>query len=404
MKKHILFVDDNPLLLEMYRMMLDDERDHWGVAACGDARQALELMENAHFDVVVSDMRLRDMNGIELLGEVKKRHPRTSRIILSSYTGQEEFARCLDATHQFLAKPFDVKALKATLARIGGLDSFLKDQKLQTLAGRLSTLPSFPALYVEIMKELNTEDPSVEKIAGIVGKDPSMTAKMLQVVNSAVVGLARKVSSPFEAVQFLGMGTVRSLALSAPIFSCFARTNLTGFSTDQLWDHSMRTARIARAIMRSEKAEAGDVEDAFTAGMLHDIGKLMLADNVPDQFQIALALAGKREVPFHEAELEIYGATHAGAAAYLLGLWGLPAPIVEAVAFHHTPCLSDMRAFGPLAAVHAANVLDLELSRVKPAGRPPAVDAAYLGAIGVPNRLESWRAEAAKAIAAPEED
>jgi len=299
-------------------------------------------------------------------------------------------------THQFLAKPFNVKQLKATLARLSGLDAYLKDDKLRGLVGQLGALPSFPSLYLEIMKELNAAEPSIESIADIIARDPSMTAKMLQIVNSAAVGLGRQVSSSFEAVQFLGSTTVRSLVLSAHIFSCFERTNLKGFSINQLWEHAMKSGTLARMIMRLEQAEATDVEDAYVAGMLHDIGKLMLANSLPEQYQQALALAADRNIQLHEAEFEVFGATHAGVAAYLLGLWGLPASIVEAVAFHHTPRNSDLRAFSPLTAVHVANAFELELSKAQPCGRPVEVDTDYLTASGVQNRLDAWRVEAEK--------
>jgi putative nucleotidyltransferase with HDIG domain len=404
MKQRILFVDDNPLLLQMYAMMLDDERERWEVVTTEDARRGLEMMEEAPFDVVLCEMKLYGMHGIQFMNKIKQRFPRCSRILLSGYSDQEEFAHSLDATHQFLAKPFDVKALKSTLARIGGLDTFLKDPKLQSLAGRLSALPSFPSLYVEIMKELNADEPSIDNITAIISKDPGMTAKMLQVVNSAVVGLARKVGSPFEAVQFLGMGTVRTLAVSVPIFSSFEGGALKGLALDRLWDHAIRCAQMARAIMRHEKAEAADVEDAYTAAMLHDIGKLMLADSLPDLFQQALTIASDEKIPLHEAELRVLGATHAGVAAYLLGLWGLPAAIVETVAFHHTPGLSDIRAFGPLAAVHAANAIDHELSGAHQPGPAAGLDAAYLAAAGVQDRLEGWRVEAAKTLVPAESD
>jgi HD-like signal output (HDOD) protein/ActR/RegA family two-component response regulator len=398
MKKRILFVEDDPLLVEVYVMMLSDSRDLWEVTTARDGPQALQLMEQTAFDVVVSDMKMPRMSGIELLREVKQRCPLSSRIILSGMSDQEEIARCLGATHQFLAKPFNVGDLKATLARVGGLDAYLNDKKLQALVGQLGSLPSFPSLYVEIMKELDSSTSSLESIAAIIAKDPGMTAKILQIVNSAAVGFSRQVSSPYDAVQLLGVGTVRSLVLSAHIFSCFDRTLSKGFSITRLWDHAMKTGAFARRIMQLEQVEPAAAEDAYTAGMLHDVGKLMLANSVPGQFQQALTLAAERKIPFPEAEFEVFGATHAGAAAYLLGLWGLPAPIVEAVAFHHEPRKSGMRALGPLAAVHVANVLEQELSKAEPCGRPSEIDAQYLAEIGLPNRLATWRAETAKLV------
>jgi HD-like signal output (HDOD) protein/ActR/RegA family two-component response regulator len=395
MKKRILFVEDNPLLLQMYVMMMEDDHQHWEVLTAESGTQALELIKKCAFDVVVSDLRMPKMSGIELLNEVRNLSPRSSRIMISGLGDQEEVARSLDSTHQFLSKPFDVKALKSVLGRIGGLDAYLKSEKIKNLIGHFNSLPSFPTLYVEVMKELGDEEPSVESIAGIIAKDPGMTAKMLQIVNSAAVGLTRKVGSPFEAVQFLGLGTVRSLVLSAHIFSCFEHTELKGLSVSDLWNHGMKCGRIACLILQFEQAEPADVEDAYIAGMLHDIGKLMLADSLPGQFQQAMALAEERNIHLHEAETEIFGATHAGAAAYLLGLWGLPASIVEAVAFHHTPASSDLRVLGPLAAVHVADVLEYELSKSKSPGLKAELDVNYLAAIRSENRLNAWRSEAA---------
>ena len=343
MKKRILFVEDNAMLLQMYGMMLGREQAHWEVVLAEDAQKALAIMAQSPFDVIVSDMRMPGMDGVELLGEVRKLYPSTSRMIVSGSGDQEEVARSLGATHQFLAKPFNVQTLKATLTRISGLDAYLKDEKLKALVGKLDSLPSFPTLYLEVMLALESPDSSVEMLSEIVAKDPGMTVKMLQLANSAALGSAREIHSPFEAIQQLGMNTVRSLAVSAHVFSCFEGTNIKGFSVQKLWDHLMKTGTLARRIMHLEKAATADAEDACLAGMLHDMGKLMLANNLPEQFQQALALAAGRKVPLQDAELEIFGVTHAGVAAYQLGLWGLPAAILEAVAFHHTPRQADLR-------------------------------------------------------------
>jgi HD-like signal output (HDOD) protein/ActR/RegA family two-component response regulator len=398
MKKRILFVEDDPFQLQMYAMMLEDEKARWEIVTASDARDALQMMERAPFDVVVSDLVMPRMDGAELMAEVQKRFPRSARIILSLLSDQERVAHCLGTTHQFISKPFDVKVLRTTLARIGGLDNYLKNEGLKVLVGQLGALPSFPSLYLDITRELNSLDASIERVASIIARDPGMTAKMLQIVNSAAIGLARRISSPFEAVQFLGMRTVRSLVLSAHIFSCFAHADLKGFSVDQLWAHGLKTGQIACTILQLEQAEPADIEDAYIAAMLHDIGKLMLADSLPKQFQQALGLAAERKIPLYEAEQSIFRADHAGVAAYLLGLWGLPASLVEAIAFHHQPSRSDLKVLGPLAAVHVANVLEHELTKAPIIGEPSQIDKTFLSEIGVANRLDAWRAEAAKTL------
>jgi CheY-like chemotaxis protein len=235
--KKILFVEDNEVLLELYGMLLDHERDQWQTTLAPDGATALKLLQQTAFDVVASDMQMPGMSGIELLTEVRKQHPQTSRIIISGFTDQAEAADSLSCTHLFIPKPFDVKVLRATLARIGSLDAYLKDDKLRGLAGKMRTLPSFPTLYLDIMREIESPTASIQGIANIVAKDPGITAKILQVANSAALGLPERVSEPAEAVQQLGMTTVRSLVLSAQVYGSYAPGRLKGFSAEALWTH-----------------------------------------------------------------------------------------------------------------------------------------------------------------------
>jgi HD-like signal output (HDOD) protein len=366
------------------------------VVTAASGELALPLLDKTTFDIVVSDMRMPGMDGTALIREVKRRSPRTARIIISGVVDQKEIAESLRETHQFIPKPFRAKTINATLTRIGGLDAYLQDEKIRSLVAQLDTLPSFPSLYFDIMKELDTPDPSLEKVADIVAKDPGMTVKLLQIVNAASLGLARRFTNPVEAVQQLGISAVQSLALSAHVFTCFEHRQLKGFGITQLWDHGANTARIARKILQTERADSTLAEDAYTAGMLHDIGKLMLANNLPEPFQRALDLSQGQQKTLADAEQEVFGANHAGVGAYLLGLWGLPSTIVEAVAFHHRPSASEAGTLGPLTAVHVANVFEHELSGTQPKGAEVRLDLDYLASLGLSNRVDVWRAEAAK--------
>jgi HD-like signal output (HDOD) protein/ActR/RegA family two-component response regulator len=389
--KRILFVEDSALLRDMFLAVLSDEDGRWEVATAASGEEALEVLKHHPFDVVASDMRMRGMSGVELLAEVLKLYPGTSRIIISGAADQAAAADALGSTHQFIMKPVDVNTLRSTLACLEGLDAFLKCEKLRTLAGKMKALPSFPALYLEIMKAIEKPDTPLQTIDELIVKDPGMTAKILQIVNSAAMGLHEKVNDPMEAVQQLGLGTVKSLALSAHVFTCFTASLRMNFPVNALWNHLMQTGNTARAIMRAEDADNAYVEAAYTAGLLHDIGKLMLADSLPREFQEALTQAMDTHRPLPEVEAQIFGATHAGLAAYLLGLWGLPAPIVEAVAFHHQPEMSSNHHFSPLTAVHAANALEHELD-----GLDSDLNLEYLTRVGVADRLDAWRVEAEK--------
>jgi HD-like signal output (HDOD) protein/ActR/RegA family two-component response regulator len=389
--KRILFVEDNAMLRDMFHVVLSNEHERWEVGTAASGEEALELIKHQTFDVVASDMHMPGMNGVELLKEVMNLYPGTSRIIISGAADHAAAAEAMGSTHQFIMKPIDVNTLRSTLACLEGLDAFLKGDRLRTLAGKMRVLPSFPALYLEIMKAIEKPDTPLQTIDDLIVKDPGLTAKILQIVNSAAMGLQEKVNNPMEAVQQLGLGTVKSLALSAHVFTCFSASLRMNFPINALWNHLMQTGNTARAIMRAEDGDNAYVEAAYTAGLLHDVGKLMLADSLPKEFQIALTLAMESQKPLPEVEMEIFGATHAGLAAYLLGLWGLPAPIVEAVAFHHTPGRSTNMKFSPLTAVHAANALEHELD-----GEDSDVNLEYLERIGVADRLDTWREEAEK--------
>jgi HD-like signal output (HDOD) protein len=289
--------------------------------------------------------------------------------------------------------------LLGTLTRIGELDAYLQDEKLRALVGRLSTLPSFPSTYVKIMRELAADDPDVENIADIIVKDPALTAKVLQVANSAAFGLSQRVSSPFEAVQFLGLATVRSIALAAHVFASFELASIKGFSARQIWDDALHCSQITRTIMQQEEADSGETEDACAAALLRNTGLLLLALNLPQQFQQVMTLTKEQGLSLLEAEEQIFGANHTGIAAYLFGLWGLSAPMVEAVAFHLQPTRSEVRSFSPLTAVHVAHVFTGETFPGKVPGMPAELNQDYLAAAGVDRRLELWRAETEKLFA-----
>ena len=379
--------------------MLDEVADLWDIDVAEGGAKALERLSGKKYDVVVSDMRMPNMNGIQLMNEVRRLHPETSRIIISGLGDQEEIARSLETTHQFLSKPVRSKDLVATLSRIGKLDTLLLDEKLKALAGRLSSLPSFPSIYLQITKELSTEEPSIEAIADLTLQDPALTAKMLQVANSAAFGLPDKVSNPFDAVQFLGLNAVRSIALSAHVFRNFEQLELKTFSANQVWTESLLCARITRQIMRLKRVDENATEDACTAAMLRNVGKLMLAKNLPEEFEKMMALVVQENISQAEAGKTIFGASHTSVAAYLFSLWGLASPMVEAVALHQKPGESETRSFSPLTAVHVAHVFSAELVSDPTPGTHAELDLGYLKAVGVDSEIEEWRREVKEMLA-----
>ncbi len=396
MKKRILFVDDEPLVLSGLQRMLRGFRHEWTMAFAESSQAALEQLalacaEKEPFDIVVSDMRMPGMDGAQLLDEVMQRYPETVRIVLSGQSEQEAILRVIGSAHQFLSKPCDPETMKKTITRACALRDKLAQPSLKKLVSQVTTLPSLPGVYMQLVEELQSPEASVQRVSELIAHDVGMTAKLLQLVNSSFFGLPRHVESPAHAASLLGLNLLKPLVLSASIFSQYENSCLKGYSLDEAIVHSLMVSSLAKQITSSQTEDQQMVEDTMLAGLLHDVGQLVLATNLPKEYGDAMELAEKEAIPLFEAEMELLGASHADIGAYLLGLWGLPDPIVEAVAFHHEPSKCPHEEFSPLTAVHVANVLGYETLLSEEIGRAPEIDLDYLERLEIASKLPQWR-------------
>ncbi len=387
-KPRILFVDDEPNILSGLRRMLRPMRTLWEMEFAEDGLAALDLMEKSPCEIVVSDMRMPGMDGAELLSKVKAIYPDTIRIILSGHSEMDSVLKSIGPSHQYLSKPCDPELLKNTILRATSLRDLMKNEKLKALVSQTTSLPSLPKLFQAVVDELQKPNASLNQIGELISRDVGMSAKILKIVNSAYFGLLAKINSVERAVTYLGLETINSLVLAAEIFSTYEEIDLPGFSIDALWDHSLKTATFARTIARKVGMEKNEIDDSFMAALLHDVGKLILAGNIPEEYARILRKQKDEKLTFSQAEMEELGATHAEIGAYLIGLWGLPDNIVEAVAFHQIPSSSPSSDVQPLTAVHAADVLARTLHH---GGASSGADENYLAKIGVLEQWGEWR-------------
>ena len=388
-KKSILFVDDEPKVLNGLRRMLLPYLDVWDMEFVSSGVAALQLLESRNFDVIIADMRMPGMNGAELLNEVARLYPQMIRIVLSGTWEQDLRMQAAMIAHQYLSKPCAPTVLKATLDRAFALRDILVDPALRALIARTTSLPSAPALYHELLQVIQAPDVSVQEIAATLSRDMGMTAKVLQLVNSAFFGLCRHITSPEEAVMYLGVDTLKGLALSVAAFSSFNASQCPRFSIDDLQHHSASVAAIAREIAASRDLSAAELDDTFVAGLLHDVGQLVLVANHAGQYDRVLRAVAEEGKSSSRAEREIFGTSHAEVGSYLLWLWGLPDSVAEAVAFHHHPSRSRGDTFGPIAAVHIANVLvEKQPNGISTPGNE--LDTEYLSRIGVTQDFSTW--------------
>lgn len=386
----VLFVDDEAQVLRGLERALELADVDWQSYFVGNGPDALAYLANSEVDAIVTDMRMPGMDGGQLLERVASEFPTVVRVVLSGQATREAVYRAINPMHQYLSKPCDIQQLVRTLRKALALRDVLESPKLRALVGKVSRLPSTPELYQQLSAELDSETSSATTIGEIVARDPAMTAKVLQLVNSAVFGLRRAVSSPEQAVSLLGGETIKALVLSVGVFAEYDSLPGGKHLAGEVAEHSLVVAEAAAKIARHERCSQDEINNAFTAGLLHDAGKLILAHEAPIQYQQVVALSDESGIPHWQAETETMGATHASVGAYLFALWGLPQPVVDAVGLHHTPNVCPCEDFSALGAVTAANVLVNEESGKLHVSDQNELDQ-LLRTLNCPHRLDIWR-------------
>ena len=397
--KRILFVDDEENVLRGLKLMLHGMRGYWDMQFAHSGEEAVALLDKDNpFEIVVSDMQMPGMDGEELLRRVMEESPQTVRFVLSGNLDTETLIKASSVAHQVLAKPCDPHHLRNVLTRAMSLRDQLKESTLRTALLEMGTLPSVPVVYWEIMNEINSPEPSIERVGKIIEKDPGMSAKVLQIVN-VHSGPGQRISSISEAASLLGLESIKTFVLVAEMFSQAEDSSAPeGFDLDQLWRHGLQVGEYAQAIAESEGVDQKIIDDSYTAGLLHDVGLLILASKMPDQFTAAYNLAKEEGISLQQAEKDLYGATHAEVGGYLLDLWGLPDTVVEAISYHYFPSAkpvigyesTDENAFSPITAVHIANYFceDEDSANVEYASA--TVDNTHLVELGLSDKITIW--------------
>ena len=352
--KRILFVDDEPQLLDGLRMRLHRLRHKWSMEFVTSGRLALESLEQRPFDVIVSDQRMPEMDGATLLQQVLARWPQTVRIVLSGYSELEQIVRLVPVAHQYISKPCDATQLENVIERCLSLQELLRRPELRQVVGRLGSLPPAPKTYAQLQVAMASDTTSISDIARFISNDTIITAKMLQMVNSGFFRLHRRISTVEQAVGYLGLSTVRNLVVSAEVFSSWPPSSQARSPRlDVLQVHASHVSGVVRSLTEGLPI----ANDTLLAALLHDIGYWVLMQERSADLVEAQRIATAESIPMDHAEQRVLGASHAEVGAYLLGIWGFPMPIVEAVAHHHAPERVAQTEFDTLAALAIAHSL-----------------------------------------------
>lgn len=357
---NVLFVQPEQLDRVSYTGALAQVQKSWSLGWCSSAGASVfEHLATNPADVIVVDGQIGDLVSIDFHRQLKERHPNLVRIVIATDKAQEFSLRSALSAHQFVSSPVSPKELVDVVTRACSLRDFVRSKSVLKIVSQVKRLPTLPDNYHRINELLQRDDVTMEDIAGVIQRDVAMVAKILQISNSTLFGARRKpVSTVQSGVKMLGVTNLKLLVLAVEVFSQFDVETTQYFNLEVLWEHSMRVGALAAEIAKSLSGDREFVSDALAAGMIHDVGKLILVKHLSEEVRHAVNLVKERKLSLVAAEHEVFGATHAEVGGYLLGAWGLPQAIVEAVAYHHAPRSCFRQEVSPLTAVYVANILD----------------------------------------------
>ncbi len=352
----ILFVDSEIYVLNGIKRILHKNQNVWKMFFVDNINQANEIMSVHDIDVVVSEFKMTTKDNEPFLKEVKSKYPLAIRIVYSDAIDKEKLYDSLFWAHYFLQKPFKPEELKERINSGIRIQSNISENiAFQNLVSGITKLPSLPEIFFEINDIIKKDDFSMKQVSDLIEKDVAMSARILQIVNSGFFGINKEITSIFEALNFIGIQTVKSLVLTANLFKVFSGNHMLEKYLTQIVNHSLLVANGAKKYIERFAKETNLSELAFITGLFHDIGKLILfsSEDLRQKLVENFQLLNGNQL---EEERKIFGATHPELGAYLLSLWGMGNDVIEAVAYHHNPQKIDSTKNLLLLSVYLANI------------------------------------------------
>ena len=377
----ILFVDDEQLVLDGIKRQMR-RISEWECQFCDSGKEALRILENDTFDVIVSDMRMPEMSGAELLSSVAVWHPSLVRIALSGYAELKLTLRTAPVAHHYLLKPCKTEMIRQTIERAMNITHLVDSAALEDFFDDLDEIPATPLIHASLTKLLCDPDAKPADVVKLIDSRPALKQKTLALANSIITGHLHRSDDILQAIFRLGYPMLRNLVFSVEVFEYWPQ-KLTASESDveTLRLHSVATAQMAAKFFSDDTIS----NDAFIAGMLHDVGKLLILLYLPDAHREIQRLCQTEGTSPTDAELKILGVDHAMIGAKLLAKWEQPYNIIESVWYHHSPWVRPFAnpELDLLSAVYLADNFQ----------RMDEVSMAYVKNIGLEDEYELWRHE-----------
>lgn len=334
----VLLDSDNDALGALVSAMLELKKD-WVVHGINTGEQALKLASQENIDVIITETKLGDTTGYDLLHEVQKAHENIIRFTLTADFESEIILESARVNHRFIAKPVTPAQLIANIEGSLELRDLLAQKPLLVMANNIKSIPALPAVYNEMMQELASSHSSLLRVGDIIESDTGLTITVLKIVNSAFYGLNQRVESVGQAVALLGVHLIKNITLTAKVFSKFEGSQISLKRLTELNEQAMMTGALANQFARYAKLSKGIVNHCHLTGMLCNVGELIattkLEGDDAEHMQITSSLIG----------------------AYVLRSWTMPDAIIEAIALQHEPPSTHTNSISPLVILQSIRYL-----------------------------------------------
>lgn len=366
---------------------------NWRVETASGLEQVVRRLAypDPAVDAVVADEDFSFDGTRAFLAQLGDTHPHVGRLGLKN--GKR--APLVAPPFHTIKKGADPALIERMLDRTCLVNAAIRDDRVRSIVSRVDRIPSAPRTYFDLVEAAASDTAGLSDLAKIIATDVAMTARVLQLVNSAFFGRGQRIGSIQQAVSRLGVGLIKGLVLTAHVFNVLDPRSTPGFSIERFQDRSLKAARLAQRFVT--RFELGD--EAFTAGLLHDIGSLVLTVYDPILAGEIRTLVETKGCSPLDAERALFGVTRAQIGACLLAKWGIPFGIVEAVLFHRTPHSKHVEEVEVLAALHAATAFLPE--QAGKASQKPKLDACFLSAAGLSSAVVKWRMIAERDLEEP---
>jgi len=360
---HILFVDDEINILDSLKRFFYKNRKEWNMSFVSSGEQAIEHLENNKVDILVTDMKMPEMSGVELLRIVQSRFSNVIRIALSGHAEQEMLLESIGLFHQYYSKPCETALLEEGINEAYKLSSILNDDYTRGAITKEKSLPVIPEIYTKIQRYVCDPEASLNDISKLIEDDVALSANILRFINTPFFGLKTTITHIKQAVTLLGVDLIKNMILMVNVFHK-SSVVIEGFSLNELMKHSVRVATFCKVIAKHEGVADNELDKFFIAGLLHDVGKILFYNNHTEQYKLVISSIDSSVKSITESEEKIIGVTHAQVGAYLLGLWGFDKEITYVISNHHGLISEEYKSSLLLKVLYSANLIDHRLVRL----------------------------------------